>query len=85
MLFRLTPAPAQGSPLEHQTFLYTQLHLSHGAQAYTDAKSLRYGHLMIMTDQDHDGSHISVRDISVQSPETGGKGTLSWGSQRYKP
>ena len=28
---------------------------------YTDAaahKTLRYGHLMIMTDQDHDGSHI---------------------------
>lgn len=25
---------------------------------YNDTSSLRYGHLMIMTDQDHDGSHI---------------------------
>ncbi|EPS73185.1 hypothetical protein M569_01571, partial [Genlisea aurea] len=33
------------------------LGLQHGKN-YDSAKSLRYGHLMIMTDQDHDGSHI---------------------------
>lgn len=27
-------------------------------KVYTDCSSLRYGHLLIMTDQDHDGSHI---------------------------
>ena len=33
------------------------LGLRHGTQ-YDSVKSLRYGHIMIMTDQDHDGSHI---------------------------
>ncbi|KAK1370431.1 DNA topoisomerase 2 [Heracleum sosnowskyi] len=33
------------------------LGLQHGKE-YENVKSLRYGHLMIMTDQDHDGSHI---------------------------
>ena len=38
---------------------------------YTDVKSLRYGHLMIMTDQDHDGSHIKgllINFLQVQFP-----------------
>lgn len=33
------------------------LGLQHG-KVYDDTSSLRYGHIMIMTDQDHDGSHI---------------------------
>ncbi|CAL5226164.1 g8989 [Coccomyxa viridis] len=33
------------------------LGLQHG-KVYDSTKQLRYGHLMIMTDQDHDGSHI---------------------------
>ncbi|KAJ6781742.1 hypothetical protein PWT90_07459 [Aphanocladium album] len=40
-------------------------------QTYTDAKSLRYGHLMIMADQDHDGSHIKgllINFLQVQFP-----------------
>ena len=36
------------------------LGLQHG-KVYESAKALRYGHLMIMTDQDHDGSHIKVK------------------------
>lgn len=40
-------------------------------QHYTDTKSLRYGHLMIMADQDHDGSHIKgllINFLQVQFP-----------------
>ena len=38
---------------------------------YTDTKNLRYGHLMIMADQDHDGSHIKgllINFLQVQFP-----------------
>ncbi|KAF6813723.1 DNA topoisomerase 2 [Colletotrichum sojae] len=38
---------------------------------YNDTKGLRYGHLMIMADQDHDGSHIKgllINFLQVQYP-----------------
>lgn len=34
-------------------------------KVYEDTKSLRYGHVMIMTDQDHDGSHIKGLIINL--------------------
>lgn len=40
-------------------------------QTYTDTKGLRYGHLMVMADQDHDGSHIKgllINFLQVQYP-----------------
>lgn len=40
-------------------------------QVYTDTKGLRYGHLMIMADQDHDGSHIKgllINFLQLQYP-----------------
>ncbi|KAK3390214.1 DNA topoisomerase 2-like protein [Podospora didyma] len=46
------------------------LGLKHKTQ-YTDTKSLRYGHLMIMADQDLDGSHIKgllINFLEVQFP-----------------
>ncbi|KAL4923578.1 DNA topoisomerase 2 [Aspergillus undulatus] len=38
---------------------------------YSDTRGLRYGHLMIMTDQDHDGSHIKgliINFLQAQFP-----------------
>ncbi|KAL2060876.1 hypothetical protein VTL71DRAFT_8928 [Oculimacula yallundae] len=40
-------------------------------QVYKDTHGLRYGHLMIMADQDHDGSHIKgllINFLQVQFP-----------------
>jgi len=40
-------------------------------QVYNDTSTLRYGHLMIMADQDHDGSHIKgllINFLQVQFP-----------------
>lgn len=34
-------------------------------KVYSDTSSLRYGHIMVMTDQDHDGSHIKGLIINM--------------------
>lgn len=47
----------QVSENEEITQIKKILGLQHGTE-YTDTRSLRYGRVMIMTDQDHDGSHI---------------------------
>lgn len=62
--------PLKGKPLNvreasHQQIMKNEeiqnivkiLGLRFGTE-YTDTNSLRYGHLLIMADQDHDGSHI---------------------------
>lgn len=46
------------------TNLKAILGLKQGVE-YTDTKALRYGHVMIMTDQDHDGSHIKGLVINM--------------------
>ena len=46
------------------TSLIQILGLQHGKK-YETTKSLRYGHVMIMADQDHDGSHIKGLIINL--------------------
>ena len=53
-------------------------------KTYADAKGLRYGHLMIMSDQDHDGSHIKgllINFLHVRSSRGGARG----GGARARP
>lgn len=57
-------AHAQITANQEITHLKQILGLQQG-KVYTDTKSLRYGHLMIMTDQDHDGSHIKGLIINL--------------------
>ncbi len=52
--------------LSQVTAIKQILGLQHGKN-YDDAKSLRYGHIMLMTDQDHDGSHIKGLVINLFS------------------
>jgi DNA topoisomerase-2 len=57
-------AHAQITANQEITHLKQILGLQQG-KVYTDTKSLRYGHLMVMTDQDHDGSHIKGLIINL--------------------
>lgn len=48
------PPPAANAEIQS---IVRIMGLQYGEQ-YSSTKGLRYGHLMIMADQDHDGSHI---------------------------
>jgi DNA topoisomerase-2 len=52
-----------GVPFQEIRALVTILGLKFG-EVYETTKTLRYGHLMVMADQDHDGSHIKVTSVS---------------------
>ena len=47
--------------------LVTILGLKYGVE-YDDAKALRYGHLMIMADQDHDGRWVLGQGLGLLRP-----------------
>ena len=57
LLAGLTPPSSRPRQNEEIQNICKILGLRHGVE-YTDTKDLRYGHLLIMADQDHDGSHI---------------------------
>ncbi|KAI3983053.1 hypothetical protein MKX01_035334 [Papaver californicum] len=50
--------PLRGKLLNVREASHKQIKENVEIDMYDSVKSLRYGHLMIMTDQDHDGSHI---------------------------
>jgi DNA topoisomerase II len=59
-------SPAAVSKNEEVSNIVRILGLKFGVE-YTDTKLLRYGHLMIMTDQDHDGCARKANCIAFLS------------------